>query len=218
MRFHRESRPHAADDLAPHGQAQRSGPRRIGETWDLDLLPVGDDPRAADATAADPADLLSRRSRDQLADELLDADVDLVPNSAHRIRIQILAGRIVQLPIFISFARTDGACVTAAHRYDHVGRTDAIVRERFWKLSADVQANLAHGLDHTRIQGARRLAAGRSDVYATCRVTIKQRRRHLAPPRRAHAHAENLWDLRLHRLQITALNKRLTTTPLLTRG
>src|SRR5260370_2447897 len=58
MRLHRESRPHAADDLAPHGQAQRSGPRGIGETWDLDLLPVGDDPRADYATAAEPAHLV----------------------------------------------------------------------------------------------------------------------------------------------------------------
>src|SRR5690348_12293786 len=39
LRLHRGSRPDAADDLAPHGQAQGSRPRRIRETRDLDLLP-----------------------------------------------------------------------------------------------------------------------------------------------------------------------------------
>src|SRR5216684_667138 len=130
MRLHRESRPHAADHLASHGQAQRSRPRRIGEAWYLDLLPVGVDPRAAHASAAEPADLLSGGSRDELADELLDTDVDLVPDAAHR--VQILAGRIVQLPVFISFAGIDRAGVTAAHRYHRVGRADVIVRQRFW--------------------------------------------------------------------------------------
>src|SRR5260370_10952660 len=209
MRLHRESRPHAADHLPSHGQAQRSGPCRIGEAWDLDLLPVGVDPRGAYATAAEPAHLLGcGGSRDQLAEELLDTDVDLFPDSAHR--LQILAGRIVQLPVFISFAWIDRAGVTAAHRYHHVGRADVIVRQRFGKLSADVEPDLAHGVDHTRIQRVRRLAAGRSDVYATFRVTLEQRRRHLAPTRVVHAHEENLRSLRLHRLQIT--------TPLLTRS
>src|SRR5216683_7672345 len=58
MRLHRESRPHAADYLPSHGQAQRSGPCRIGEAWDLDLLPVGVVPRGAYASAAEPAHLL----------------------------------------------------------------------------------------------------------------------------------------------------------------
>src|SRR5258706_13429287 len=63
LRLHRESRPHAADHLPSHGQAQRSRPRRIGEAWDLDLLPVGVDPRGAYATAAEPADLLGASMR-----------------------------------------------------------------------------------------------------------------------------------------------------------
>src|SRR5216684_4818025 len=197
MRLHRESRPHAADYLPSHGQAQRSGPRRIGEAWDLELLPVGVDPRAGEATATEPADRLSGASRYQFADELLDADVDLVPDSAHR--VQILARRIVQLPVFISFARIDRAGVTAAHRYHYVGRSDVIIRQRFWKLSADIQADLAHRLDNARIQRACRLGTGRSDVYATCGVTHEKCRRHLAPTRVVHAHEENLWDAGVHR-------------------
>src|SRR6266849_4794075 len=163
---------------------------KLKEAWDLDLLPVGVDPRAGEATATEPADRLSGGSRYQFADELLDADVDLVPDSAHR--VQILARRIVQLPVFISFARIDRAGVTAAHRYHHVGRLDVIVRQRFWKLSADIQADLAHRLDHARIQRACRLATGRSDVYATCGVTLEKCRRHLADPRCARTRREPL--------------------------
>src|SRR5260370_9680634 len=100
MRLHRESRPHAADHLPSHGQAQRSGPCRIGEAWDLDLLPVGVSPRGPYTTAADPAHLLGSGSRDQLADGLLDTDVDLLPDSAHR--LQIPAGRMVQLPRLVA--------------------------------------------------------------------------------------------------------------------
>src|SRR5260370_3575884 len=161
MRLHRESRPHAADHLPSHGQAQRSGPCRIGEAWDLDLLPVGVDPRGAYATAAEPAHLLGSGSRDQLADELLDTDVDLVPDCADR--VQILAGRIVQLPVFISFAWIDRAGVTAAHRDPHVPRADVILPPRFLTLPSHADPDLAHGVDHTRIQRVRRLAAGRSD-------------------------------------------------------
>src|SRR5260370_25860076 len=202
MRLHRESRPHAADHLPSHGQAQRSGPCRIGEAWDLDLLPVGVDPRGAYATAAEPAHLLGcGGSRDQLAEELLDTDVDLFPDSAHR--LQILAGRIVQLPVFISFAWIDRAGVTAAHRYHHVGRADVIVRQRFGKLSADVEPDLAHATHHTRIQRIPSPAPAQPTHYPTCLVTLEQRRRHLAPTRVVHAHEEHLTSLRLHPLQIT---------------
>src|SRR3989454_12681001 len=40
LRFHRGPRPHPADHLAPHGKAQRSGPGRVREARNLDLLPA----------------------------------------------------------------------------------------------------------------------------------------------------------------------------------
>src|SRR4029077_18232205 len=150
MRLHGGARPEADNYLLPHGQAQGGGPRRIREAGDLDVLPVGVDPRAGDSAASEPADLLSGGRWDEVADELLDADVDLVANPAHR--VQVLAGRIIQLPIFISLARVDRAAVAAAHRYHDVGCADIIVCQRFWELSADVKAHLAHRLDHARIQ------------------------------------------------------------------
>src|SRR5260370_36839638 len=53
-----ELRPRVHNVLATNGTSSRNGPSRIGETWDLDLLPVGDNPRADYATAAEPAHLV----------------------------------------------------------------------------------------------------------------------------------------------------------------
>src|SRR5712691_1553228 len=199
LRLHCGARPQPADPLSPHEQAQGCWARRVGEAWALDLLSARVNARAGDSTAAEPPDRLGCWARDQFLDQTFDAHVDLVPYAAYG--VHVLPGGVIELPVFIALAWIDRAGVAAAHRYYDVGGAHEVIRQGLRKLPADVQTDLAHRLDHMRIQRARRRAAGRADVHATRRVPLEKRRRHLASTGVVHTNEEDLGDLGLHRRQ-----------------
>src|SRR5579859_5606328 len=73
-------------------------------------------------------------ARDQLADQLADPDVELVADSPYG--GEVLAGRVVELPVGILLARVDRARIAAPHRDHHVGGTNDFVGERLGELLA----------------------------------------------------------------------------------
>src|SRR5437588_5107273 len=85
----------------------------------------------ASATTARPSSVVSA-TREQLADQPLDTLVDLVPDPANR--LEILAGRVVELPVLVLLAGIDGAGVAAAHRDHGVRDADDLVGERLREL------------------------------------------------------------------------------------
>src|SRR3982074_3006447 len=181
LRLHGGARPQPADDLTPYEQAQGSGSGRIREARHLGLLPTRRRPRLCDASAAEPADCVRGGAGHQLSNQLSHAAIDLVADAAHG--LDVLSGRVLEVPVLVSLARIDRTRVATAHRDHHVGPPHRVGGERFWKLLADVDADLLHRLDHARIERARRLAASRADKDTTTGLLIHERRRHLAPTR-----------------------------------
>ena len=86
----------------------------------------------------------------ELADECADSLVDLVSDAAHR--LEILAGRVVELPVLVALPRVDRTGIAAAHRDHDVRGSHDLVRERLRVLLAHVDAELGHGLDDCGIQ------------------------------------------------------------------
>ena len=98
---------------------------------------------SADEAARASADC--QPAREQLGDQPLDALVDLVADAADR--LEILAGRVVELPVLVLLAGVDRAGVAAAHRDHDVGGAHDLVGERLRELLAHIDAELVHGLD-----------------------------------------------------------------------
>ena len=118
---------------------------------------------------------------EQLGDEPLDAGVDLVADPAHR--LDVLPGRVVELPVLVALARVDRAGVAAAHRDHDVGGADDLVGERLRELLAQVDAELAHRLDDGRVDPLAGRAARRADVDAALRAELDEPGGHLAAAR-----------------------------------
>src|SRR4029453_17988392 len=68
---------------------------------------------------------------DQLAQQLLDADVDVVADAAHH--LDRLAGRVLELPVLVPLAGVDRAGVAAAHGDHRIGGLDELVGQRLWE-------------------------------------------------------------------------------------
>ena len=79
--------------------------------------------------------------------------VDLVADPPHR--LEVLAGGVVELPVLVLLARVDRAGIAAAHRDHDVGGAHDLVGQRLGELLAHVDAELAHRLDHGRVDLAR---------------------------------------------------------------
>src|SRR5436190_23574513 len=121
---------------------------------------------------------------------------DLVAYLAHG--CQVLAGRVLELPILVALARIDRAGVAAAHRDHRVGGPDDVVRERLRELLRQIHANLGHGLDNRRVDPVGGLRAGRADEHSALRELIQQSGRHLAASRVVNADEQDLRDLPRH--------------------
>src|SRR4029077_7313007 len=74
----------------------------------------------ASATRARASPRLSA-TPEQLGNQVLHPAVDLVADLPHR--VEVLALRIVQLPVLVALAGVDRASISTAHRDHHVGGT-----------------------------------------------------------------------------------------------
>src|SRR5690349_11852110 len=97
----------------------------------------------------------------QPADQLAHARLDLVANSSDR--VEILARRVLELPIFVTLAGIDGAGIAAPHRDHYVRGLHHVAGQRLGQFGADVHADLTHRLDDAGIEPFGRLAARRSN-------------------------------------------------------
>src|SRR5205823_10945842 len=106
----------------------------------------------------------------------------------------------------VALARIDRARVAAAHRDDHVGGLDHGPGERLRELPADVDADLAHGLDDRGVQLFRGLAAGRAHLDPPGRELIKEPGRHMAAPGVVYADEQDFRNLVAHFIREPALD------------
>src|SRR5439155_6203635 len=111
------------------------------------------------------------------------------------------ADRVGEVPVQVPFPRIDGTRVPATHGDHRVGVPNDLVGKGLGELPGDVDPDLAHRLDHERVDLAGRRAAGRPDVGPTSRVMIEERRGHLASTGVVDADEQDLGDL-LHALDI----------------
>jgi hypothetical protein len=109
-----------------------------------DLNPPSSPPEATGRLAA----LLA--GRDQLAQELLDAGVDVVADAAHH--LDRLAGRVLELPVLIALARIDRTGISTTHGDHHIGGPDEVIGQGLGQLPGEVDAPLLHGRDHGRVE------------------------------------------------------------------
>src|SRR3954470_6682562 len=94
--------------------------------------------------------------RGEVGDQRVDARGDLVAYFADG--LQVLAGRVLELPVLVALARIDGAGVSAAHRDHDVGFADHAVVDLLGPLGGDVDSELVHGGDHGWVQLVGRFA------------------------------------------------------------
>src|ERR687898_2319421 len=88
----------------------------------------------------------TRFFRRHLAEQRLHALADLVAHPAHP--VEVLLGRIVELPVFVALARVNRAGVAAPHRDHGVGGPHYFVGEWLGELLLEVHADLGHRLAH----------------------------------------------------------------------
>jgi hypothetical protein len=114
----------------------------------------------------------------ELGEKAADSRFDLVPDRAYL--LEILTGRVIQLPILIPLAWIERAGVSAAHRDDHVRLANGAVGKRLRRRPGEVDALLGHRLDCYRIYVIRGLAARGENLYAFGSQVLQKAGGHLA--------------------------------------
>jgi hypothetical protein len=109
---------------------------------------------------------------DELAQQGLDAVVDVVADGADR--VEVLAGGVGELPVGVAPAGEDGAGVAAARGDDDVGGFDGVGGELLGERRGQVDADLVHrgadgGADLVGGCGARG-----PDLYPAAGVVVQQ--------------------------------------------
>jgi len=117
-----------------------------------------------------PAGWRSGHRRDvERGEEGADAVGDVVADGADG--VEVLAGGVVELPVFVAFAGEVGAGVAAAHGDHDVGGADDLVGPGLGVFAGDVDADLGHGGDGGRVDLAAGFgAAGPGDRFAAGEV------------------------------------------------
>src|SRR6476659_1249957 len=115
---------------------------------------------------------------------------DLIADLAHG--RQVLAGRVLELPVLVALARIDRAGVAAAHRDHHVRGAHGLVRQRLGELLGHLHAQLVHRLEHRRVDPVGRVAARGANMDAPLRAELHEARGHLATARVVHADEQHL--------------------------
>src|SRR5690606_27817629 len=109
---------------------------------------------------------------EELVEERLRASVDLVDDGPNV--VDVLAGRVGEVPVEVALAGEDGACVTTAHGDDHVGGARRFVGERLRKLLGHVQPALREYLGDSGVDVLTRGRAGGADGHPTGAVVVEQ--------------------------------------------
>src|SRR4051794_27572105 len=117
--------------------------------------------------------------RVEFAHELAHPTPDLVASAANR--VERLALRVRQVPVQVLLARYVGALVAAAHRHHDVGTPSEFVRQALGLTVGEVDAELAHDLDHLRMHPVAGRCARGCCGMAPGRGLIEQRLAHLRP-------------------------------------
>jgi hypothetical protein len=126
----------------------------------------------------------------KLVDESTNACVDLVADAPHC--VDVLAGRIVELPVLVAFAGIDRAAVAAAHRDHDIGRANSLVGELLRRLVGQVDAELGHRLDDGRVERVGRLAASGTNADRAPGAELEQAGGHLASTRVVDADEQDI--------------------------
>ena len=173
-----EVRARDVTDRVDHRHDHEPERDRDADVAELAGLRVDHDRAAAGEDQRERADRLGRERADHAssssATSRCDARVDLVADPAHR--LEVLPGRVVELPVLVALARVDRARVAAAHRDDDVGGADGLIGERLRELLAQVDAELAHCLDDRGVDPlARRASRPSGRGPAPCERQLDQR-------------------------------------------
>jgi hypothetical protein len=120
--------------------------------------------------------------------------------------IQVLARRILQIPVLVALAGVDRADVAAAHRDHHVRLAHHALLEPLRPLGRDIDPGLLDRLDDCGVESIGGFAARRGDLNTTLREALQERRRHLAAPGVVAADEEDLGNALGHGTE----SKRLT--------
>src|SRR6185437_5338108 len=136
-----------------------------------------------------------RSTRQEFADELLDPEIDLVPDPPDR--LEVLSGRVVEFPVFVPLAGVDRAGIPATHCDHDVSRFHELVGERLRELFPQIDAELTHSLHGSRVDLLAGCAPGRTDVDSTLGAQLHEPGGHLAAAGVVHADEEDL-GLLLH--------------------
>src|SRR5262249_22048924 len=116
---------------------------------------------------------------EQLADQPLNAPVELVADAAHG--VQLVTRRVVELPVLVPLAGIDRTGVAAPHQNHDVGGADSLVCERLRELLRCVHTELLERAHCVRVDLLGRRRAGRTDVNPPLRAQLEASASHLAP-------------------------------------
>src|SRR5699024_1781677 len=109
-------------------------------------------------------DALGRCRDEQLGYELLDAGFNVVANGPDG--LNALAGRVLELPVFVAFAREDRTGIAAAHGDDDIRGFDRFGSQDVRGGRGNVNAFFSHGFDRDRVELVGGFGPGRADLDA----------------------------------------------------
>ena len=93
--------------------------------------------------------LLAVHGDSKVGEQSTHALFDVVADGSNS--VDVLSGRIGQVPVLISLAGEDRTGVPTAHGHDDVGGLNDLVSPGFRELTRDVDANLCHCLNRRRV-------------------------------------------------------------------
>src|SRR3954470_20825873 len=125
----------------------------------------------------------------QLGDQLLDPALDLVPDRANA--VEVVAGRVVKIPVEVALAGEDRAHVAAAHGDQYIGGLGGVPVQFAGCVGGDVDADLAHGFDGDRVDLVGGFAAGRADLDGVAGQVAQPAGGHLGAAGVVHAHEQD---------------------------
>src|SRR6185295_5436788 len=113
----------------------------------------------------------------ELADQLDHPSLDLVAGRANLLQRPPL--RVLQLPVEVAGAGDVGALVAAAHRHHEVGPFGVLGAELVGDAAREVDAELAHRLDHLGVHALAGRGPGRARLVALRGLALEERLAHL---------------------------------------
>src|SRR5882672_687832 len=145
----------------------------------------------------------------ELVEEVADTAFDLVPDRTDV--VDILAGRVVEIPVEVTLAGKDRAGVAAAHRDDHIGGADDLVSPRLRELGRDVDASFGHRGHGGRVDADTRFGTTGPTHRPIIGEVLEETQRHLATAGVVHTQEQH------HRAAVVTvaldLRQRLQTLP-----